>query len=62
MIKVEVMEQKEENKRSIFFECQTEEERDTLDKILEALVGPFPRRGGYVTATLLKVEINVSNS
>jgi hypothetical protein len=61
MIKVDLVEQEDGNRR-IFFECQTREEIDTLDKLLEALVGPFPRRGAYATSTLLVVDVNVSNS
>lgn len=61
MIKVELIKD-DSGKLLIFFESNTQEEQDNLDKILEALVGPYPRRGAYVLGTpkpTLKVEINI---
>ena len=60
MIKVELLEQ--EDKRIVFFESNDPRQRDELDKILEALVGPYPRRGGFVLGSpndTLKVEVNL---
>jgi hypothetical protein len=58
MIKVEIMEE-ENGVRRIIFECQNDSEKDDLDKVLEALVGPFPRRGVFLTSNTLDVQIKV---
>lgn len=61
MIKVEIL-KGEDGKTMVFFEGSKEEEKDTLDAILEALVGPYPRRGAYVIGSpnpTLKVEVNI---
>lgn len=59
MIKVEVLEA-ENDIRRVTFECQTDAERDDLDKILEALVGPFPRRGVFLSSNVLDVHVKIS--
>lgn len=62
MIKVELLEQEESGRRILFFETNDPKQRDDLDKILEALVGPYPRRGAYVLGApneTLKVEVNL---
>lgn len=61
MIKVEVVEN-ENGIRSIYFESNKDDDKDTLDKILEALVGSFPRRGAYVIgapAETLRVDVKL---
>lgn len=63
MIKVEVLEG-ENGIRLIFFEAMKEEDRDKLDLVLEALAGPYPKRGGFVLGTLnptLKLEVNLKS-
>lgn len=60
MIKVEVLE--EEGNRIIFFESNKQEDVDTLDKILEALAGPYPRQGGFIVGpgtNVLQIRVKV---
>ncbi len=62
MIKVEVLDT-QDGKRVIFFQGTKEEDKENLDKVLEALVGPFPRRGSYVVGAptdVLSVEVNLT--
>lgn len=47
MIKVEVVET-EDDKTMIFFEANKPEDQQTLDRLLELLVGPAAKRGGYI--------------
>lgn len=47
MIKVEVVDG-EDDKTYIFFEALKPEDQPALDRLLEVLVGPHAKRGGYV--------------
>jgi hypothetical protein len=63
VIKVELIDDEKAKRRYVFFEATKEEDRETLDKILEALVGVYPKRGGFVFGApnpTLKVEINLA--
>lgn len=62
-IKVDVL-QDQKGIKLFFFEASRPEDKDKLDEILEALVGPFPRRGGFVVGAptdVLKIEVNTGN-
>lgn len=60
MIKVEVFEQTN-GVRVLYFTSNNPSDRDDLDKILEGLVGIFPRKGAFVPTGLM-VEIKIAEN
>lgn len=62
MIKVEIMDA-EDDKTMIFFEATKPEDRDTLDRLLEVLAGPYAKRGGFVMGApnlTLRIEAKIT--
>jgi hypothetical protein len=59
MVKVEAFLDEKEGITKFVFECNRDEDHQTLDMLRVAILGDHPKRGGYETGNRLIIEAKV---